>query len=197
MTVVNFLCRREKLMMKAKIIIAGALIAISYLLIIPLSNQAAQKPLIPEVRSVSASLEGKDNISPTENKAIVGEETAEISLHSPPPSETDFEPLNSDDSTEILAESSVPRDNATPTHELSKNTAVAPVQEPQMGDTRTVNGQKQVYFLGVGWIEENDEPNQGFYAEDMYENGNKIGSMGGGTLVDGDGDINKMVGCMD
>lgn len=31
----------------------------------------------------------------------------------------------------------------------------------------------------------------------MCENGNKIGSMGGGTLVDGAGDINKMVGYMD
>ena len=30
----------------------------------------------------------------------------------------------------------------------------------------------------------------------MYENGNKIRSMGGGTFVDGEGDINKMVGTM-
>ena len=197
MTMVNFLCRRENLMIKAKIIIAGALIAINSLLIIPLRNQAAQKPLVPEVRPVSASLESKDNISPAENKAIVGEENAEINLHTPPPSETDFEPPNPDDSTENLAESSVPRDIALPTHELSKSTAVASGQEPKIGDTRTVDGQKQVYFLGFGWIEDNDEPNQGFYTEDMYENGNKIGSMGGGTLVDGDGDINKMVGYMD
>ncbi|WP_312644358.1 DUF6550 family protein [Hydrogenoanaerobacterium sp.] len=68
---------------------------------------------------------------------------------------------------------------------------------PKMGDTRVVNGQKQCYFLGFGWIDDNDEPNEYIYAEDMYENGNKIGSMGGGTLLDGDGDINKMVGTMD
>jgi hypothetical protein len=48
---------------------------------------------------------------------------------------------------------------------------------PQMGDTRMVDGQKQVYFLGFGWIEDN-------------------GGGGGGTVVDGDGDINKMVGSM-
>jgi hypothetical protein len=47
-----------------------------------------------------------------------------------------------------------------------------------MGDTRTVDGQKQVYFLGFGWIDDNDEPNVAIF-------------------VDGDGDINKMVGCMD
>lgn len=71
------------------------------------------------------------------------------------------------------------------------------ITTPKMGDTRVVNGQKQCYFLGFGWIDDTDEPNECIYAEDMYENGNKIGSMGGGILVDGDGDINKMVGTMD
>ena len=66
-----------------------------------------------------------------------------------------------------------------------------------MGDTRTVDGQKQSYFIGFGWIDDNEEPNQGVYVADMYENENKIGIMGGGTFVDGDGDINKMVGRMD
>ena len=66
-----------------------------------------------------------------------------------------------------------------------------------MGDTRMVDGQKQVYFLGFGWIDGNDTPNEVYYAEDMYENGNKVGIMDGGTFVDGDGDINKMVGIMD
>ena len=49
---------------------------------------------------------------------------------------------------------------------------------------------------GFGWIEDSGEPNHGEYAADMYENGNKIGVMDGGTVVDGDGDINKMVGIM-
>ena len=66
-----------------------------------------------------------------------------------------------------------------------------------MGDTRVVDSQKQVYFLGFGWIDDNKEPNECIYVEDMYENGNKIGIMGGGSLIDGDGDINKMVGIMD
>lgn len=62
---------------------------------------------------------------------------------------------------------------------------------PKMGDTRVVNGQKQCYFLGFGWIGDNDEPNECIYAEDMYENGNKVGTMG-----TSDGDINKIVGTM-
>lgn len=48
----------------------------------------------------------------------------------------------------------------------------------KMGDTRVVNGQKQCYFLGFGWIDDNDEPNECIYAKDMYENGNKVGTMG-------------------
>ncbi|MBP6170677.1 MAG: hypothetical protein KA410_00305 [Streptococcus sp.] len=65
-----------------------------------------------------------------------------------------------------------------------------------MDNTRTVDGQKQVYFLGFGWIDDNEEPNECIYVENMYENGNKIGIMGG-TTVGSDGDINKMVGRMD
>jgi hypothetical protein len=80
-----------------------------------------------------------------------------------------------------------------------------------------VDGQKQVYFLGFGWIRDEGGGNVGTVAEDMYENGNKIGVMGGGTTVGnpgdeltgnkvgimgggstvhGEGDINKQVGVM-
>lgn len=114
MTVVNFLCRRENLMMKAKVIIAGALITISSLLIIPLRNQVAQKPLVSNVCPVSASLESKENTSPPENKAVVGEETAEISIYSTPRAGADFEPLKLADSTEILAENNALRDSLPP-----------------------------------------------------------------------------------
>ena len=65
-----------------------------------------------------------------------------------------------------------------------------------MGDTRVVDGQKQVYFLGFGWIEDNDSPNECIYLEDMYENGNKVGIIGGSIIGESDGDINKMVGIM-
>jgi cytoskeletal protein RodZ len=123
-------------MMKAKFIIVGALIAISSLLIIPLRNQAAQKPLVPEVHPVSASLQNsKDNTPPTENKAAVEEETSEISAHSTLPAGTDFKPSESADSTEILTETSTQRDNPTPTPVTWKNTVTATAQEPRMGDS--------------------------------------------------------------
>ncbi len=178
MTVVNFLCRRENLMIKKKAKAIAVSVAIISLLIIPLFNQGTSEPLVPKVRPVSAPLTIRDSIPPSENKAIVGEETAEISAHSTPPTETDFEPSNPTDTTKILTESNTLKDNPTLTPVTSKNTVTATVQESRMGDTRIVDGQKQVYFLGFGWINDNDEPNVAI-------------------VVDGDGDINKMVGCMD
>ena len=87
-------------------------------------------------------------------------------------------------------------DNLRPIPAPPNNTTATKVCEPKIGDTRIVNGQKQSYFLGFGWVDDMGE-NEFIYCEGMYENGNKIGIMGGGTFVDGDGDINKMVGSMD
>lgn len=70
--------------------------------------------------------------------------------------------------------------------------------EPQMGDVRIVDGAKQIYIDGFGWIKDEGSGNVGIpvdgkgdinkqvgimgggsVAEDMYENGRKIGIMGG------------------
>lgn len=45
--------------------------------------------------------------------------------------------------------------------------------EPQGGDK---NNKGQTYLPGFGWVENSGE-NQGSKADDMYENGNKIGNM--------------------
>ncbi len=49
-----------------------------------------------------------------------------------------------------------------------------PIPELEVTDNSSEN---MVYVPGFGWIE-NQGPNQATYAEDMYENGNKIGIMG-------------------
>lgn len=56
----------------------------------------------------------------------------------------------------------------------------APASTPEPDNEQTVVDQQSndmVYVPGFGWIE-SEGPNQVEYAEDMYENGNKIGSMG-------------------
>ena len=184
MTVVNFLCPRENLIMKKNIKVAVAVpVAIISLMIISLCNKGTSAPPIPDTSPIFAYLElGRNNTPPTENKAVVADESLIISTQDLPqdgtPTEADFEPPNPADITEILTDNSAPRDNPTPTPTPSKSTTTATAYEPKMGDTRTVDGQKRVYFLGFGWIEDKDEPNQGVY-------------------IDGDGDINKMVGIME
>ena len=56
----------------------------------------------------------------------------------------------------------------------------APEPTPKPDNEQTVVDQQSndtVYVPGFGWIE-SQGPNQVEYAEDMYENGNKIGGMG-------------------
>lgn len=94
------------------------------------------------------------------------------------------------------------KENITITTQPKKAATKSPEQSnlksatPDMGNTRIDNGIKQVYFLGFGWIDDDNKPNEEIAAKDMFENGNKVGNMEGSTVMDSDGDINKMVGTM-
>ncbi|MEE1450844.1 MAG: DUF6550 family protein [Oscillospiraceae bacterium] len=52
-----------------------------------------------------------------------------------------------------------------------------PQQEPEPTPAPDSKPDNMVYVPGFGWIE-SQGPNHAEYAEDMYENGNKIGIMG-------------------
>lgn len=62
----------------------------------------------------------------------------------------------------------------TPAPEPTDTPEPEPTPEPEAADSSSEN---MVYVPGFGWIE-SQGPNQVTYAEDMYENGNKIGIMG-------------------
>lgn len=120
-----------------------------------LSTPAAVIATQPEVPKMP---EMKEVITPEEEKseATLQElvEEADIALvpspaQTPPPSEVPVPP----------------EQNATPQQEPEP--APAPDSEPD----------NMVYLPGFGWIE-SQGPNHAEYAEDMYENGNKIGIMG-------------------
>lgn len=51
-----------------------------------------------------------------------------------------------------------------------------PLQEPEPAPAPDSELDNMVYVPGFGWIE-NQGPNHVEYAENMYENGNKIGIM--------------------
>ena len=119
------------------------------------STPAAVIATQPEVPKMP---EMKEVITPEEEKseATLQElvEEADIALEpspaqTPPPSEVPVPP----------------EQNATPQQEPEP--APAPDSEPD----------NMVYLPGFGWIE-SQGPNHAEYAEDMYENGNKIGIMG-------------------
>ena len=59
-------------------------------------------------------------------------------------------------------------DKVTPSADTTKKE-----NEPQGGET---NSKGQTYFPGFGWVDGNGDA-QGTTADDMYENGNKIGDM--------------------
>ena len=120
-----------------------------------LSTPAAVIATQPEVPKMPGM---KEVITPEEEKseATLQElvEEADIALvpspaQTPPPSEVPVPP----------------EQNATPQQEPEP--APAPDSEPD----------NMVYLPGFGWIE-SQGPNHAEYAEDMYENGNKIGIMG-------------------
>lgn len=63
---------------------------------------------------------------------------------------------------------------------VDHDTYVPPADTPKQPDEPQGGSQKdgQIYVPGFGWIEDNGGGGSGTTAEDMYENGNKIGDMG-------------------
>ena len=87
-----------------------------------------------------------------------------------PPSEAALtDPTRKPDGTE-LEEPPVPVEHES----VEKPAEPVPVpEEPQAGETSG----NQIYVPGFGWVENHGGGSSGIVAEDMYENGNKIGIM--------------------
>lgn len=161
--------------------IAAVSVAIICLLIVPLHNQSPQEPPVPDTSPVSASLRlGRAYTPPLHDKAVVSNgypETSTQSENLPEPTAT--EPIVTETTQPQPTEKEEPTNTpAPPTQTATKPTAPpAPTSsEPKMGDTRIVNGKKQGYLLGFGWVDDMGE-NEVIYCEGMYESGNKIGVM--------------------
>ena len=113
----------------------------------------ATQPEVPETPEI------KEIIMPEEEKSDVTQpEPVKEAATALRPS-----PIQATPSSEVQAS---PEQNATPPQE----TEPAPASPDSAPDN-------MVYVPGFGWIE-SQGPNHVEYAEDMYENGNKIGIMG-------------------
>ena len=117
------------------------------------TTEIAAQPEVPKTPEI------KEIIMPEEKKADV--------TQSEPIHEVATDPGQAPPQTPLVSEAqTTPEQNATPPQE--------PEPAPALPDGVPDN---MVYVPGFGWLE-SQGPNHCEYAEDMYENGNKIGSMG-------------------
>lgn len=96
--------------------------------------------------------------------------------------------------TEITAEKESLKPAQAQTEQPVKPTASS--SEPHNGDVRVVDGERQIYLLGFGWIKDEGGGSVGTMVGNPGDQltGNKVGQMG--ATVGSKGDINKMVGVM-
>ena len=153
--------------MKKRIITAAAFAACPALCaaVWPQKQPARETPTLPMPAVVSATQPEVPEIPETEGVISPEEEKAEATLPELV-EEADIDPGPSPAQAPPASEVPVPPEqDATPQQEPEP--APAPDSEPD----------NMVYVPGFGWIE-SQGPNHVEYAEDMYENGNKIGIMG-------------------
>ena len=153
--------------MKKRIITAAAFAACLALCaaVWPRNESAGETPTPTTPAAVIATQPEVPEIAEVEEVIPPEEEKSEATL-SELVEEADIVPKPSPTQTPPASEVQVPPEqNATPQ------------QEPEPAPTPDSVSDNMVYVPGFGWIE-SQGPNHAEYAEDMYENGNKIGIMG-------------------
>ena len=132
----------------------------------PQSEPAEETPAAPIPPAVAATQPEVPEMTEIEKSIMSEEEKADV-----PQPESIEETVTIPESTPIQISpvsgiQATPKWNATPPQE--------PEPAPASPNSAPDN---MVYVPGFGWLE-SQGPNHVEYAEDMYENGNKIGSMG-------------------
>ena len=124
------------------------------------ATEAAVAELKTEVQTTPTSEKEKEAVPPTAPQKEVPTESEPMPIEAPaaPRLQPTPEPR--------MTSETAPEDAPESTSELP---AAQTTSEPQTGN--------MVYVEGFGWIE-SQGPNYVEYAADMYENGNKIGTMG-------------------
>lgn len=165
--------------MKKKIIITATFAACLALCaaVWPQAKTARETLLRSETPAVSAPGAAVEELK-TEVKTALPAEKEKTKI--PQPEQTqEVAPEPEPVPTETSAAPGVqPIPEPAPVPEVSNNPAQEQATEPPAAQT-TIEPPSgdMVYVEGFGWIE-NQGPNHAEYAEDMYENGNKIGIMG-------------------
>ena len=154
--------------MKKRIITAAAFAACLALCaaVWPQQQPAGETPALPTPAVVIATQPEIPEIAEMEEVISPEEEKTEATLPELV-EEADIVPEPSPAQTPPASEVPVPPEQDT-----------TPQQEPEPASaSHESTSDNMVYVPGFGWIE-SQGPNHAEYAEDMYENGNKIGIMG-------------------
>lgn len=154
--------------MKKRVITAAAFAACLALCaaVWPQDQPAGETPALPTPAAVIATQPEVPEIPETEEVISPEEEKAEATLPALV-EEADIVPEPSPAQTPPASEVPVPPEQDT-----------TPQQEPEPASaSHESTSDNMVYVPGFGWLE-SQGPNHVEYAEDMYENGNKIGIMG-------------------
>ena len=164
--------------MKKKVIVAAAITAYLALCaaVWPQAETVKETPLPSEMTAVSAQeatvtgLKTEVEAAPSAEK-----EKAEIPQQKQPQEaapEPESTPVEMPPTPEVQT-----KPEQEPVTEVSYGPALEQVTEPPAAQTTIEpSSGDMVYVEGFGWIE-SQGPNHVEYAEDMYENGNKIGIM--------------------
>ena len=151
--------------MKKQIIIAATFAACLALCaaVWPQNQPAGEAPALPTPAAVIATQPEIPEIAEMEEVISPEEEKAEAILPELVEEADELSPAQTPPVSEVLV---LPEQDATPQQEPEPASA-SPNSAPD----------NMVYVPGFGWVE-SQGPNHVEYAEDMYENGNKVGNMG-------------------
>lgn len=171
--------------MKKQIITGIGIIACVALcaVVLPRSGEVEDLPAEPVKAAVSAEIEARSEESP---HIFISDDT-------PAPEAT---PVVESEPTKILITAEKETEKPVPTQTAQQAKPSASSSEPHNGDVRVIDGEKQIYLLGFGWLKDegaNIGTTVGNPGDELT--GHKVGVMGGRT-VGSKGDINKQVGIM-
>ena len=174
---------------KKRLIIAG-LVAVSVLLIFGISRVLYTEPVqeLPQeskpteevelvVDTVETGQVQDESESTEETKELVIEVETENSVESgeqeiqPEPKKTEDE--KPEEPPALTEDVDATEPTTPPAYEKPEDTTPPADDTPKTGDTKD----GMIYIEGFGWVVDNGGGGSGTVADDMYENGNKVGIM--------------------
>lgn len=171
--------------MKKKTIIEVVATAVAITLLMVMTYHTEPSP--PHNRPMSEVVEvAKAYTPPNKVNPLVSKEMPQTSTQS----KEFIEPIPVEITPPQPTEKEESNNTPTPTTQTATKANVTSTTNPptpKNRDIRIIDGQKQGYLLGFSWVDYMGE-NEVIFCEGMFENGNKVGTMG---------DINKIVGRMD